>query len=280
MSTAAGTLPPLSDLVYPKEKRYYAIMLAVSLIVYAALAYAILQAPGAVIPVAFYVVIGAIAYVLIHGMTLGRLRGSGIRVSPTQLPAVHQQIRQHAQTMGIEGGDVPDVYVIASGGVLNAFATRFLGRDFVVIHADVLELAMQQGESAVGFIVAHELAHHKRGHLKRRWLTYPGHFVPYLGFAYSRACEYTCDAFAARCQPDGAVPGLLALAAGKQLFKTVNAEEFARQAKEENDFWVRRAEIFSTHPRLPKRVARALEIGSRIPAYSPMQTPERRPVTH
>jgi Zn-dependent protease with chaperone function len=135
---------------------------------------------------------------------------------------------------------------------------------------------MQQGEAAVGFIVAHELAHHKRGHLKNRWLTWPGRLVPYLGFAYSRACEFTCDRFGARCQPDGAVAGLLALAAGKQLYKAIDPAEFAQQAIKENDFWVRRAEFMSTHPRLPKRVAEVMKIGAQVPAYTPMQSDAAR----
>lgn len=271
MAAPAAGLPPLADLVYRKERIYYGTMLFISLVVYGALGYAAYRAPALLIPIAFYGLLGALALMFVHGMFLGRIRGNAIRVGPKQLPLVHRQIQEHARVLEMQ--KVPDVYVIEAGGVLNAFATRFLGRDFVVIHSDVLELAMQQGEAAVGFIVAHELAHHKRGHLKRRWLTAPGRVFPYLGFAYSRACEYTCDRFAARCQPDGAVAGLLVLAAGKQLYRAVDPAEFAQQAVQENDFWVRRAEIFSTHPRLPKRVAEVLKVGAKVPAYTPMQQP-------
>jgi Zn-dependent protease with chaperone function len=229
--------------------------------------------PQLIAPIVMYGALAALLFLFVNGMFLGRLRGNGIRVSAKQLPLVHRQIQEHAGTL--ELAKVPDVYVIESGGIMNAFATRFLGRNFIVIHSDVLELAMQQGEAAVGFIVAHELAHHKRGHLKLRWLTWPGRLVPYLGFAYSRACEYTCDRYGARCQPDGAVAGLLALAAGKQLYKAVDPAEFAQQGIKENDFWVRRAELMSTHPRLPKRVAEVIKIGAKVPAYSPMQDAQR-----
>jgi Zn-dependent protease with chaperone function len=262
--------PSLSSLVYTKERIYYALILTISVAVYGALGYAAMRQLTLLAPIAFYVVIFALAFFLAHGMALGRIRGNGVRVSERQLPLVHRQVQEHARTLQLS--KVPDVYVIQSGGIMNAFATRFLGRSFVVIHSDVLDLAMQQGEAAVGFIVAHELAHHKRGHLNLRWLTLPGRVFPYLGFAYSRACEYTCDAFGARCQPDGAVSGLLALAAGKLVYKAVDAAEFARQASSENDFWVRRAEMFSTHPRLPKRVAQVLNIGAKVPSYTPMQS--------
>ncbi|GIW89867.1 MAG: hypothetical protein KatS3mg109_0299 [Pirellulaceae bacterium] len=74
-----------------------------------------------------------------------------------------------------------DVHVLHAGGVLKALAIRFLGRNCVVIYADVLELAYENGEPVLAFVVAHELAHVKRKHLSKRWLPYPVMFVPLLG---------------------------------------------------------------------------------------------------
>ena len=59
-----------------------------------------------------------------------------------------------------------------------------------------------------------------------------------------------------------------ALAAGKQLHAHVDVREFAAQAETDKGFWVRRAEIISSHPRLPKRVAALLKAGVTIPARS------------
>jgi Zn-dependent protease with chaperone function len=170
----------------------------------------------------------------------------------------------HARKLGLS--KVPAIYVLQSGGLLNAFATRFLGRDFVIIYSDILEMALARGEAAVGFVVAHELGHIWRGHLKHRWLTVPGRLLPYLGPAYSRACEYTCDRLGAFCQPDGAIAGLLALAAGKRLHAHVDVREYAAQAVSDHSFWVRRAELVSSHPLLPKRVAALIDAGIAIPA--------------
>jgi Zn-dependent protease with chaperone function len=174
----------------------------------------------------------------------------------------------HARALGL--ARAPDVFVLQAGGLLNAFATRFLGRDFVVLYSDVLAVAEAEGEAVVGFIAAHELAHVVRGHLKHRWLITPARLVPYLGTAYARACEYTCDRFAAHCQPDGAVDGLLMLAAGTQLYRRVDARQFARQVESEGGFWVRRAELMSSHPTLPKRVAALIAAGTKVPTYSPV----------
>jgi Zn-dependent protease with chaperone function len=198
-----------------------------------------------------------------HGLALGRVRGNAVRVSERQFPQLHRIAAAHARRLGLKR--VPEVYVMESGGLLNAFATRFLGRDFVILYADVLELALEKGEAAVGFIVGHELAHVWRGHLKNRWLTAPGRLFPYLGPAYSRACEYTCDRIGAFCQPDGAITGLLVLATGKQLHAHVDVREYAAQAADQS-FFIRRAEILSSHPNLPKRVAALLKAGVAIPA--------------
>ena len=258
----------LSALVNHKERVYYAVMLVVSLVVYGSLVATALAAKEAIAPIIGYALIISLVVFMTHGLMIGNLRGNGVRVTATQFPALHRAVMAHVETLGMKRA--PDVFVLQAGGLLNAFATRFLGRDFVVLYSDVLAVAEQQGEAVVGFIVAHELAHVKRGHLKRRWLILPGKIVPYLGAAYSRACEYTCDRFAAHCQPDGAVDGLLMLAAGPQLYRRVDARQFARQVESEAGFWVRRAELMSSHPTLPKRVTALISAGANVPSYTPM----------
>jgi Zn-dependent protease with chaperone function len=152
--------------------------------------------------------------------------------------------------------EVPEIYVVQGGGMLNAFALRFMRRNYVVLLADIVELARNQGEDALAFVIAHELAHHHEGHTGwKRLLTLPARWIPFAGSAYSRACEYTCDAYAADLAPRGAVDGLLVLAAGKHLYREIDPTTFLQQADEEEGFWVTFAELTSTHPFLTKRVA-------------------------
>jgi Zn-dependent protease with chaperone function len=266
MPAPQGSVGSPGQLINPRERWFYAVMVVVSLLVYSVLLLVGLTDPRVA---AQMMIIGPVFTVLglfAHGLALGRIRGNAVRVSERQFPQLHRMAGAHARKLGLK--QAPAMYVMESGGLLNAFATRFLGRDFVVIHSDVLELALAQGEAAVGFIVGHELGHVWRGHLKYRWLTAPGRLMPYLGAAYSRACEYTCDRIGAYCQPEGAITGLLVLAAGKQLHAHVDVREYAAQAEADKGFWVRRAEIISSHPRLPKRVAALLKAGVAIPARS------------
>ena len=262
----AGTSP--RQLINPRERFLYAAMVVVSLLVYSGLLFVGLSKPEAAASILLYGLLFTFIGIFAQGLALGRVRGNAVRVSERQFPQLHRLAAAHAQRIGLKRA--PAVYVMESGGLLNAFATRFMGRDFVIVHSDVLELALARGESAVGFIMGPELAHVWRGHLKHRWLTLPARLVPYLGLAYSRACEYTCDRIAAHCQPDGAVDGLLTLAAGPELYRRVDAREFAEQVKTEGGFWVRRAELMSTHPTLPKRLAAVIAAGANVPAYTPV----------
>ncbi len=227
-----------------KEKVYYSISLAVSILIYFLL---VISLVGIV-----YILIGALIALVVHGLFIGNLRGNSVRVSERQFPEVFHIAISLAKKMNLD--TVPTIYVVQAGGIFNAFATRFSRRNFVVIYSDVLELAYEQGEPALAFVISHELAHIKRKHLTNRFWLYPSMAIPFLGTAYSRACEYTCDSFAYHYQPDGAIPGILALAVGKKLYHKCDPYELGKQVEEESGFWIWLAEVFSTHPFLPKRL--------------------------
>lgn len=258
------------QLVYGRERLLFAVMVAVSLLIYGGLVVFALADASTGGVILFYGSLVALGAFLAHALALGRIRGNGILVTERQFPLLHQLVTAHAQRLRLPYS--PTVYVLESGGILNAFATKLLGRTFVIIHADVFALAVRRSRAAVSFIVGHELGHHWREHLRWRWLIAPARVVPYLGTAYSRACEYTCDRVGAYCEPAGAIDGLLVLAAGGWLHTHVSAEEFARQADGDAGFWVRRAELVSSHPRLPKRVKALLTLGLASPTTSPFPT--------
>jgi Zn-dependent protease with chaperone function len=251
--------------VYPKERVYYALCVTLSLLVYAWALFALASGnPAAGVMIVYGGMFG-VGFWMIHAIFLGRLRGNAVRVSERQLPDLHDIVVEQCRALEM---DVPDVFVTQAGGILNAFATKFFRRRFVVLYSDVVELAREQGEPAVRFVVAHELAHIKRRHLNRQWLIFPATLIPFLGSAYSRAREYTCDRFGAHLEPDGAVSGLLVLAAGRRLYREVDTNEYVRQTNTEGGFWFWLAEKTSTHPNLTKRVAAVRQ-------HRPTHVPER-----
>jgi Zn-dependent protease with chaperone function len=243
----------LQPLIHPKEKLYFGICVVVSIAVYIILANILLSGGEAAGALLFYLIVGIVVGFLFHGLFLGHVRGNGVRVSDRQFPELNAMADEHSRRLGMS--ETPAVFVLQSGGVLNAFATRFLGRNFVVLNSDVLALATQKGEKAVSFVLGHELGHVRRKYMTRRAFLYPAMLFPFLSGAYSRACEYTCDRFGNALEPEGGVDGLLVLAAGRDLYTQVDSTEYGRQRETESGFFVRFAEILSTHPNLTKRVA-------------------------
>ena len=243
--------------VNPKETIYFYIKLFVSLIVYAALAYgaSILFSEG-VSPAVQVILIyaGLIILFLIFqlGILIGNLKGNAIRISEHQLPDIYEIVKKQSVALGLS--KIPHVYLLQAGGILNAFATRFLGTNYVVIYSDVLGEAYENNIEAVQFIVGHELGHVKRKHIVKRLLLLPSFIIPFLGLAYSRACEYTCDNIGAALSPKGARNGLLLLASGKRLYHKINVERFMYQSQTEDGFWPWFSEKISSHPKLAKRV--------------------------
>lgn len=189
-----------------------------------------------------------------HLILIAHVRGSSVKLGPQQMPALYNRAVDIAQRIGMK--KTPDVYLQQSGGVLNAFATRFGRRRFVVLYSDLVK-ACGDNLDALDFIIGHELGHIHRGHLNWRWLLAPAMFIPFLGTAYSRACEYTCDryGFQAPSDPNRSLDGLCVLAAGPQFVPYVNRQAFVAQRDDLNTAFMKLGTWFSTHPPLSRRVA-------------------------
>lgn len=212
----------------------------------------LLSVVGAVYAVGF----GAFFFVA-HAAAVAHIRGSAVRLGPDQFPDLHRRVEELATAFGMERA--PDAYLMQAGGVLNAFATRFLFSDILVLHSELLE-ACGENTAARDMIIGHELGHLHAGHLRLFWLRAPGHLFPFLGSALSRAREYTCDRYgvAGAGDRDGALLGLTVLASGGRRAALVNRQRFVRQQEDLNTGWMRIGEWMGSHPPLSRRLA-ALE---------------------
>lgn len=235
-----------SQIQSPREVVYFVISLLFSISIYIAAAVSII---GIGIALIVFAVIFYLQLVM-----LGSIRGNGVRIHQQQFPDVYARVQVLSKEMGLK--KVPDIFVVQSEGALNAFATRFLGRDMVVLYSEVFELAREQGQEELDFILAHELAHVKRRHVWKNLLILPSTFIPFLSQAYSRSCEYTCDRHATYViqNPEAARRALTLLGIGKKTFREVNETAYMQQIETESNGAVWLSEILSTHPLLPKRV--------------------------
>lgn len=202
-----------------------------------------------------YIALIMLINMLAQVLMIGHLRGNAIKVNQKQFPEVFEILAQQSASLGLK--NIPTMYLVQAGGMLNAFATRFAGRNYVILYSDVLAAAYNEGRPAVEFVVGHELGHIKRNHVTwlKSFFLMPASFIPFLGAAYSRAREYTCDNIGYALCPEGAAKGLLILAAGATLYKKVNVSELLTTARQEKGFATWFAEIFSSHPHLSKRIA-------------------------
>ncbi|HAH24868.1 MAG TPA: peptidase M48 [Prolixibacteraceae bacterium] len=245
--------------VHTRENVYFYMRLLISLGLYYGIVQLVLmslKATGpqvATIYVMYVYVIMIIIFLFFRfGLLIGHLKGNGIKVGKNQFADIHQVVVKQAELLGLSS--VPSVYILQSGGVLNAFAARFLGRNYIVLYSEMVETAYDQDKSILEFIIGHEMGHIKRNHMLKGLILFPSYIIPFLGSAYSRACEYTCDNIGHALCPAGARGGLLVLASGKTIYKKVNLNEFLNQDYTEDGFWKWFAEKVASHPNLTRRL--------------------------
>lgn len=202
-----------------------------------------------------YVLFFFIAYLFAQSGLISWLKGNGIKLGPDQYPELYDRYVRCCQRLGVS--PAPDVYLLNGGGMLNAFATRFLGRNFVVLYSNVVD-ALAERPEAINFYIGHELGHIHRKHLQWGPFIWPASILPLLGAAYSRAREYTCDQYGRACcdDPQSALMGLATLAAGEKLWSRLSIPAFLEQAKGSGRFWMAFHELLADYPWIVKRAAR------------------------
>lgn len=268
MITSADTTPSFTPhnpaLSAPKEKTYFIWVLLASILVWGLLAISLVGL--------FYAAIFAVMLWFGNGLLTAHLRAEAVKVSAAQLPELHQAFVDVCARLGL--AKVPALYVVQSGGMLNAFATRFSGRDFVIVYSDLLE-ALGPDSAEMKFILGHEVGHIQSRHILKQIFLAPGLFMPLVGPAYRRSWESSCDrygAFAAQ-DPEASIRAMLVLSGGPGYARRLSAEAFSAQHVEERGFFVSLHELTSTYPTLSRRVTdlRALRDGA--PAASPRRHP-------
>ena len=182
---------------------------------------------------------------------VGYLKGNGIEISENQFPEFYRIYCEMSEQLEIKKR--PPLFIIQQGGALNAFAIRFSGKNYIALYSDLFEV-IENDVDVVKFVVAHELGHVKRHHMTKQFWTIFGSIVPFLGPAYSRSCEYTCDNIGRDLSGSGAEKALLVLAAGKTLYGKVDTDKYIERARCNRSFSVKFSELLASHPYLPNRI--------------------------
>lgn len=255
-----------TQLVYPKEKTLFAILAVLGGLVW------LLVILGTVGIALLYVLLFFILYLFAQSGFISYIKGTAVRITPEQFGALHERIRQCAAQVGMQ--PVPEAYLLRSDGLFNAFATKFLGRNYIALYAELVDALLDRPE-ALNFYIGHELGHLHRKHLNYAPLLAPVAWLPLLGAAYSRAREYTCDRYGLSCcaSPDAAAHAVAVLAAGGKHAKVLDHAAYVAQRQSSSGFWMSFHELVGDYPWLVKRLHAVRELGKGKEPAQPSRHP-------
>ena len=242
----------IQSIRHEKEKLYFSICVIIGVILW------------------LLIIVGTIGIIFIYGlfMALGLwitqqifkavIFGNAVRVTEEQYPQINEIVKNNCSELGLV--TAPDVFIVNGQGVVNALAIKFLSRKYVLLFSDLVDLMLKREEiNELKMIIGHELGHHAAGHTSvfRNLLIGPAKFIPFLGPAYSRACELTSDRIGYKLTEDveASKRALISIASGSEsLASDVNIEAFKNQESQIPPFFGFLHEIFGTHPRMTKRI--------------------------
>ncbi len=253
----------MNELVYPRERTLGMITLVLGSLVWLALIVAAFSKTALILAV-LWLAFGFVMYLFAHSALIAHIKGNGVELSETQFPDLYAQFTACCDRLEMKKR--PKAYILNGNGGLNAFATKFLGTQFVVLFSDVVD-AMAKHADGVRFYIGHELGHLRMKHLSLQLLRWPVIWLPLLGAAYSRARETTCDRHGLACSgsPEGAARALAALSAGAKRWEDMDIEAYRKQADHSSGFWMSFHELAAAYPWVTKRVARVLDTQAAMP---------------
>ncbi len=249
----------VSKVRHPKEKLYGLLMLVFGVVIWLVVAGTIvLAALNNPVMLALFIVYAIFFWFfgyVVRALMRAYMIGHYVMVSEQQFPHLHKMVEDGARLLGLEGA--PQCFVYNSSGVMNAMALRLVGRTrYIWLTSQLIDA---DDEDQVRFVIGHELGHHVAGHLDTIsvLLHLPGHMVPFLGAAYSRGRELTCDRIGLIVSRDlrASRTALQMLACGSaRLNAQMNPAAFEAQERMVPGIAGLVLHIFSHYPRLTRRV--------------------------
>lgn len=242
---------------WPSEQPLFVLLVLAALAIWGLLAISIIGF--------IYVALIAVVLFFSHVLFITHIRGSGVRLGPEQFPELWERVATLSRQAGM--AQPPEAYLVQAGGSLNAFATKLFRGRLIVLFSELID-ACGEDHAARDMVIGHELGHLKLGHLDWFWLTAPARFIPFLGQAYSRACEFSCDRWGTALCGDraGAMRGLAILAAGGKHGANVNLQAFVAQRQSLDTGWMTLGSWLSNYPALSARIeAIDPQLGKAVP---------------
>jgi Zn-dependent protease with chaperone function len=213
------------------------------------------------------------------------LLGTAVKVTDQQYPRVYEAAKVAGAALRVR---VPQIFAAPT----SSFKIKVLGTEDAPHLIVNLDLAEKLDDTELVAAIAHELGHVQNGHILFttalhylshsaaffvRWIIQPAIM---LLQAWSRRAEVTCDraALLAVRDLDKALAAMVRLELGLDKGSAFNAEEYLRAMPDVKKGLGRFAEMFRSHPYVPKRVQMLrLFAGSALYAQITGQDPTGKP---
>lgn len=204
--------------------------------------------------------IGGIASIVLLFISMylnfAQVKAASLKITQKNFPEIYSLLHSYAYRLGME--KVPEMYVVQQSGVLNAFSSFIFGRQYILVHTEIFEVAYREHKdlNALAFILAHELSHIYYGHATLHY-NLPILFsesLPLVGSIASRTREYSCDRLAQRLTNYDGVQAIVMLMVDRHLYPMVDVQDYVDTTIKERGFWLWLVNLLATHPILPKRI--------------------------
>ena len=114
----------MNELVYPRERTLGVITLVLGLL------FRFFLIVGTFGMALLFLAVGFIIYLFAQSALIAHIKGNGVELSERQFPELYAQFAECCARLQIR--TLPQAYILNGNGGLNAFATKFLGDQFVV----------------------------------------------------------------------------------------------------------------------------------------------------
>ena len=214
--------------------------------------------------VAFFGIIVLLLYAFYQ--QYAKVMAYSVKVTPKNFPEIYAKAAEYTEALGLR--KQPDVYIEAENGVLNAFASYVLGRRYVKINAELVDIAYMENRDfdTLYFVMAHEFGHIYLHHVTLFYnlFTFVAKLIPLYGPLFSRAQEYSADRVAqALTDNKNAAECMALLSVGRHLYKHMDVYDYLESAGERHNLLERLGRFIvnlnASHPITPFRVKAVMD---------------------